>query len=284
MSTVYAGARPASPARTRLLDATFPLPPVGLDDVLAHAALDSRTDRKYVMRLDVLPALIARLGPRFRVLEIDGRRMFGYQSVYFDTPDLLSYRQHLQNNRRRFKVRTRTYVDSGDCVLEVKVQGSRSATVKHRQPHPVAERFHLGGDACRFVAAHTGDSSVPARLRPVLLTSYHRLTLVDLAGGVRITVDADLVCRSGGRWVEGLRDRLLIETKSTGPQSTLAHVFHDMGLRPTALSKYCLGLAMLADNLRANPWRRTMRRHFSYGPSEPAIATASDMFGAPSRR
>jgi hypothetical protein len=262
LSTVYAGARPASAARTRLLGTTFPLAPVGLQDVLAHAELQSRTDRKYVMLLDVLPALIARLGPRFRVLEIDGRRMFGYQSIYFDTPDLLSYRQHLQNNRRRFKVRTRTYVDSGECMLEVKVQGSRSATVKHRRPHPVDGRFHLDGEACRFIAWHTGAAHVPARLRPVLVTSYRRLTLVDLAGGVRITCDADLVCRSGDRWIEGLHDRLLIETKSAGPQRALTHVFHDLGLRSTALSKYCLGLAMLADNLRANPWQRQMRRHF----------------------
>jgi len=259
---VYAGARPASPARTRLLGTTYRLPPVGLDDVLAHAALDSRTDRKYLMLLDALPALVNRLGPRFQVLEIQGRRTFGYQSVYFDTPDLLSYRQHLQDNRRRFKVRTRTYVDSGECVLEVKVQGGRSTTIKHRRPHPADERFHLGSDARRFVAAHTGAGHVAMLLRPVLLTAYHRLTLVDLAGGVRITCDADLMCRSGERWVEGLRDRLLVETKSTGPRA-LAHVFHDLGLRSTALSKYCLGLAMLADNLRANPWQRTIRRHFA---------------------
>jgi hypothetical protein len=247
----------------RLLGATYQLAPVGLDDVLAHAALDCRTDRKYVVPLDAFPALVARLGRRFRVLEIHGRRMFGYQSVYFDTPDLLCYRQHLQNNRRRFKVRTRTYVDSGDCVLEVKVQGSRSTTVKHRRPHPVDERFQLSGDAGRFVAVHTGADHVPALLRPVLVSAYHRLTLVDLSGGVRITCDADLMCRHGERWIEGLRDRLLIETKSTGPPSTLAHVFHDLGLRSTALSKYCLGLAMLAGNLRANPWQRTIRRHFT---------------------
>ena len=263
MSTVYAGARPASPARTWLLGATYRLPPVGLDDVLAHAALDCRTDRKYIVPLDVLPALVARLGPRFRVLEIDGRRLFGYQSVYFDTPDLLCYRQHLQDNRRRFKVRTRTYVDSGDCVLEVKVQGSRSVTVKHRRPHPAGARFRLDGDAGRFVAQHTGAAHVPALLRPVLLTTYHRLTLVDLAGGVRITCDADLVCRSGDRRVEGLRDRLLVEAKSAGPQRALTHAFHDLGLRPSALSKYCIGLAMLLDDLRANPWQRTMRRHFT---------------------
>jgi hypothetical protein len=263
VSTVYVGVQPASAARTRLVGATGQLPPVSLDEVLAHAALDSRTDLKYVMPLDLFPALVARLGPRFQVLEIGGRRMFGYQSVYFDTPDLLSYRHHLQNNRRRFKVRTRTYVDSGECMLEVKVQGRRSATVKHRSPHSVDERFHLGGDACRFVATHIDVPRVTAFLRPVLVTSYHRLTLVDLSGGVRITCDVDLVCRNADRWVEGLRDRVLIETKSAGPQSVLGHAFHDLGVRSTALSKYCLGVAMLADNLRANPWRRTMRRHFA---------------------
>jgi hypothetical protein len=246
-----------------LLGATFQLPPVSLADVLANAALDTRTDLKYVMPLDVLPALLTRLGSRFQVLEIHGRRMFGYQSIYFDTPDLLSYRQHLQRNRRRFKVRTRTYVDSNECMLEVKVQGSRSATIKHRRPHPVDERFRLRDDACRFVAMHTGASDVTGRLRPVLLTSYHRLTLVDLSEGVRITCDADLTCRSGDHSVEGLRDRLLIETKAAGPQSALAHAFHDVGIRSTALSKYCLGLAMVADQLRANPWQRTMRRHFA---------------------
>jgi hypothetical protein len=55
----------------------------------------------------------------------------------------------------------------------------------------------------------------------------------------------------------------------SGPRA-LAHAFHDVGVRSTALSKYCLGVAMLADNLRANPWRRTMRRHFAADPPSPA--------------
>jgi hypothetical protein len=262
MTTVYAGSRPASLARRRLLAATCWLPPVGLPEVLEHAALETRTDIKYVAPLGLLPALVARLGPRLQVLEIHGRRMFGYQSVYFDTPDLLSYRQHVQGNRRRFKVRTRTYVDSDECMLEVKVKDGRSATIKHRTRYPVEQGYVLTGDARRFIAGHIHLPGATAFLNPVLATFYHRLTLVDLRGGVRITCDADLTCRSGDRWVEGLHDRVLIETKSTGSQSALAHAFHDMGIRPAALSKYCLAVAMLADNVRANPWHRAIRNHF----------------------
>jgi hypothetical protein len=262
VSTVYAGARPASPARTQLLAATSRMPPISLAQVLEHAALDTRTDLKYVLPLNAFPALLARLGPGLRVLEIHGRRMFGYRSVYFDTPDLLSYRQHLQGNRRRFKVRTRTYLDSADCVLEVKIKGPRSATVKYRTPHPVEQPYHLGGNAYRFIEGHIRPGHVKP-LYPVLATSYHRLTLVDLAGGTRITCDADLILGNAGRSVESLRDRLLVETKAVGSNNALAHTFHRMGMRPVTLSKYCLAVAMLAGNVCANPWHRTLRRHFA---------------------
>jgi hypothetical protein len=261
---VYVGARPASRARTGLLAATSGLPPVSLTEVLEHAALDTRVDVKYVVPSRLFAGLVARLGRRLRVLEIDGRRAFGYQSVYFDTPDLLSYHDHLQDNRRRFKVRTRTYLDSGDCVLEVKVKGRRSATVKHRGPYPVEERFRLNAAGRRFVSAYVDPPDVTALLRPILVTSYHRLTLVDLDRGVRITCDADLICRSGDRWTEGLGDRLLVEMKSPTTPSALAHLFHDIGVRPAVFSKYCLAVAMLADDVRANPWHRTLRRHFAH--------------------
>jgi len=275
MSTVYVGARPASPARTRLLAATSRMPPAGLAEVLEHAALDTRTDLKYVLPLHAFPALLDRLDPGLRVLEIHGRRMFGYRSVYFDTPDLLSYHQHLQGNRRRFKVRTRTYVDSADCVLEVKVKGLRSATVKYRNPHPAEQSHHLNGNAYRFIEDHIHPRRLATLLHPVLATSYHRLTLVDLSGGIRITCDADLTLRNANRFVQGPGDHLLVETKATGSQSVLAHVFHGMGIRPAALSKYCLAVAMLADNVRANPWHRTLRRHFT-GPAGVAHRPGQD--------
>jgi hypothetical protein len=99
-------------------------------------------------------------------------------------------------------------------------------------------------------------------LRPVLTTSYHRLTLVNLSCGIRITCDADLRLHNAQRWAEGPREHLLVETKASGPQRALTHVFHEMGVRPAALSKYCVAVAMLTDHVRVNPWQRTLRRYF----------------------
>ncbi|WP_230854391.1 VTC domain-containing protein [Arthrobacter terrae] len=81
------------------------------------------------------------LGKDFRALEIGPRRVFEYESVYFDTPELEQFRAHRQGRRRRYKVRTRTYVDSGLCMFEVKFKGQRGQTVKHRMPYQLQDSF-----------------------------------------------------------------------------------------------------------------------------------------------
>jgi len=127
---VYGRQRVTSAGRAAVLAATAGLPPIDLESVAAQAELQNRVDRAYLVPLKDFPALVTGLGPDLRVVESVGRRSFGYESVYFDTPDLLTYRAHLQRRRRRFKARTRTYLDSGLCMFEVKTVGPRGATVK----------------------------------------------------------------------------------------------------------------------------------------------------------
>jgi hypothetical protein len=266
MSALYGTVRTSSPARAVLAHTTAALPPVGLAEILRHAELQTRMDRKYLVPVAAVPALLNRLsdlGRPLRILEIDGRRAFGYESVYFDTPDLLTYRQHVQRQRRRFKVRTRTYLDSGDCVLEVKTLGGRSETIKNRMLYDVIGRYGLDAQARRFVAELVHRPDAVDRLRPTLITSYHRFTLADLAGGIRVTCDVDLTCRAGARTMGGLGEVVLIEAKASRATTAVSHAFHEVGARSAAMSKYCVGVAMLYDGVTTNPWHRIMRRHFA---------------------
>jgi hypothetical protein len=57
-------------------------------EALAAAELQTRIDRKYLVAPDAFVRLVADLADSHRVLEIDGRRTFRYESVYFDTPGL----------------------------------------------------------------------------------------------------------------------------------------------------------------------------------------------------
>jgi VTC domain len=242
------------------------LPAATLAEVTERAALQSRVDHKYLVPLDRFAELVARLPGTWAALEIDGRRGFAYESVYFDTPDLLTYRQHLQGRRRRYKVRTRAYLDSGDGTFEVKLKGHRDQTIKARLPYPVADRAHLTTPARAFLASQLERAYGVAapQLGPVVTTTYRRSTLVDLTNGARLTCDVDLVFTGNGRVARGPSGYVLVETKSRAGGDA-DRVLRSLGVRPSRMSKYCLAVALLHPGIRANPWHRTLRRYFGAG-------------------
>ena len=242
--------------------------PIDLAAVLASARLQTRVDRKYLLTPGQFAALAERLHDGFRVLDIDDRRMHGYESVYFDTPGLECYRHHRQGRRRRFKVRTRAYTDTDEQLLEVKLEGPRGSTDKRRLPLPNGsigrEPARLDTHGWSFVAAVLDEYgvAVPSRLEQSLVTTYRRTTLVDPLAGARLTLDVDLEFSHGAHRVRG-PDRVLVESKSTG--SSLADdTLADLGIRPASLSKYCVGLAVTRPDVPANRWSRLLRQEFGW--------------------
>ncbi len=256
-----------SPAEAALGRATGLATPIGLADVLAAAELQTRVDRKYFVPADLFARFAARLAPR--VLEIDGLRVFGYESVYFDTPRLASYRSHVQRRRRRYKIRTRTYTDSGLCLFEVKLEGHRGSTVKERVPHPAELRDRITREAAEHIDATLRAAyaqQAPAGLRPVLTTRYRRATFTLPAEGARLTCDVALLCRDGAAAVRDTGEHVLVESKSGAGGSSADRLLRDLGVRPVSMSKYCVGVAALHPGVPSNPWRRTLRHHFGWEP------------------
>ena len=255
--------------------------PVSLTEIQELADLQTRVDRKYVVPARVVAELLADQ-EGLRVLEIDGRRRFGYESVYFDTPSLEAYRSAAHGRRRRFKVRTRTYADSGECVVEVKVKGGRGETVKERLEYERSSAAALDPRARAFaeavlVRARPDAQSVVEVLEPTLRTTYDRTTFVDPVAGTRLTCDSSLLCTLAGTQVlagrsvprrgagaqgsASIGDQVVLESKSPGTATAVDRWLWARGHRPVSLSKYCVGLAALDDALPSNRWSRTLRRH-----------------------
>jgi len=264
-------------AAEALLDATGSMPAVGLEQVVATANLQTRMDRKYLVPADVFARFAETMRERFSVLEISGRRLFRYDSVYFDTGALTAYRQHAQGRRHRFKVRTRTYLDSGECVLEVKLRGGRGETIKERYPYDWADRCRLTDPARQFALERIGDPGTVQDLDAVITTGYRRATLLDPSTGSRLTCDIDLAFTSH-RGLRGAarphRDgpvaMVLVESKTVGVAATADSLLWRLGQRPVPLSKYCVGMALLRPDLPANRWNRELRRYFDWAPQRAA--------------
>lgn len=239
------------------------LQPIGLDAIVVQADLAHRYDAKYVVPVGRLPELMDLWSGRMRVLEIDGRRATAYRSTYFDTPDLRTYRDHLQRRRRRFKIRTRHYGDPSAAMLEVKLKGRDGQTVKYRRPHPERDSTELGPVSLAFVEETLRgvyDMDLPTPLAAIATTIFERTTLVDLDAGERITIDLGLTVESEGQRIELGAEHAVLETKSLRRRGAATGELYARGLRPDRVSKYCLGVVASRDEVRGNPWIPVLRR------------------------
>jgi hypothetical protein len=238
---------------------------VSLEAVLAAAQLTTRSERKFLLPVAALPCLLERLPARMARLEIAGRQIFDYESVYFDTQDLALYGDHVQGRRKRYKARTRTYSFSESTMFEVKLKGLRGQTVKHRMPHEYGRRSELTPEGSAFldsVVARAYGERVPA-VAPVLTTRYRRMTFVDLNRPCRLTIDVGLSWSDGaaGHRADHLA---LIESKTLSGPAQVEELLGSLGLRPVAISKYCLGVALLHPETPANRWSRLLRHEFGW--------------------
>ena len=200
----------AEPSRPRAagtaaapLDTTA-LPDTTLERLEAAAELLTRVDRKYLVPMTAAQELVDGLARRAHVLTIDGRRRFSYASTYFDTPDLEAYMLAAHKRRHRFKIRTRTYLDSDLCFLEVKTCGARETTIKTRLPYDPGEGDRLTDTGRAFVAEQLASSritdaptarEIAESLIPVLGTTYERTTFHLPEDGARATIDTALTWR-----------------------------------------------------------------------------------------
>jgi hypothetical protein len=256
---------------------------VSLQEVEDRAALQSRVDHKYIVSYETLQQLFSQLGDDFRALEIDGERLQQYDSVYFDSPELTTYKHHLQGRRKRFKCRTRLYGKSA-CFFDLKMKGKRGETVKSRLPLSSPEHASLTSQASAFLKRGLLEEygcAPPTGMVPTLQTSFERLTLVHSQRAERLTLDFGITFSKVG---SGERYRMrsghvLIETKSGSQLGTVDRLLLALGARPvTMCSKYSLGVALANPALPTNPYRPLLRRYFDSTPlPEPVPAPAQPL-------
>jgi len=224
------------------------LQPVSLDEMNERAALQSRKDNKYVVRLDELADRLDDLGDDHEVLEIDDQRLFDYESTYFDTASLRCFHDHISDRRPRFKVRTRCYVTTGDCFFEVKVSQEDGETLKHKVDHDPDVRASLEPDARELVDRVLPECGLdaPDNLQPSLVTAFRRVTIVSRKRPERTTFDFGISLSDP----EGDTARLdetyaIAETKTPDGEGAWDRAFSEAGHEPVAFSKYRVGTGLL---------------------------------------
>lgn len=238
---------------------------ISCEELDAKASLMTRRDNKYILSSNVVDQLLGQLVDDYSILQIEGKRAFTYKSVYYDSPDLISYYTHHQMRRKRFKVRKRCYVDTKICKLELKFKSTRGQTIKKRVDTSANFCDHLTPEDICFLKSYLKDYLGPGLpiidlFQRIVDVSYRRITLVSNDGGERITLDTKLTFTDEENEKRLNPDIWIIEVKSPNGRGHADQLLKRLGNRPTKrCSKYCIALATLNIVQKKNKFARTLR-------------------------
>jgi hypothetical protein len=227
------------------------LQPVSLEDI-EGVTLMNRVETKYLFSASRLAELINSLDFRYKVLEISNLRVMPYTTTYLDTPDHLFYSQHVRGKLERDKIRFRKYESTGETFLEIKKKTIKGRTRKWRiENDPGSGTFNKS--EINFINKHlTADT---ATLKPYLINSFTRTTLIGTESKERITLDYNISFSVPGSNRKVFMPYLAIaELKKDGHSnySYFHNLLKDMHVRSTGFSKYCTGIALMDESLRRN--------------------------------
>jgi len=235
-----------------LVDQMVPTTLAQLDAV----SLLNRIDTKFLLTVPQLVSALPVLAQDYRVLDVQGRRLHRYRTLYFDTPDFDLYRQHHAGRAVRHKVRSRLYVDTGISFFEIKSKSKRR-TVKHRLATP-GFLTDLTPDARAFAASLlASDAQV---LQPTLRNDFLRVTLVGKRSAERLTLDVNIQFDCEGRTAV-LPGIAIAELKrdDIDQDSPFLQAMSAAQLDPTRISKYCVGVGLLVADVEHDAFEEQLK-------------------------
>jgi hypothetical protein len=235
----------------KLLHTVNQFKPISLDE-MNSVALMKRTDTKFVINKSNLPKVLETLLESYRVLEIKKRRIMNYSSLYLDTDDFKFYLDHHNGRVNRTKIRQRKYVDSDLTFLEIKKKNGKGETNKFRIKIDDFET-KLSEKSKEFIAEITENTY---NLQTSLWNSFNRITLVNLEENERVTIDLNLTYTVNDK-EKKYSNIVVVELKQSRfeRKSLVVKALKDIGHNPYSISKYCIGVANLYQNLKQNTFK-----------------------------
>ena len=235
--------------------------PITLEE-MDSIKLMNRVDTKFVTSAAVLRSILDDAAARgYRVCTIEGHRITGYLSLYYDTPVLTMYTAHQNGRKTRQKVRTRTYLVSGESFLEIKRKNNHGRTKKKRIQIPPEDFSHFGtnAEAAAFLAEKSWFTA--DQLQPRCTTEFERITLVNREKTERVTMDTNLHFHNMATGRDGsLADAVIIELKQDGRlPSPMREILAGHRVKPYRISKYTIGTVLTDPEAKDNRFKEKVR-------------------------
>ena len=230
--------------------------PISLDE-MQNIRLMDRIDSKYVASVSLLPELLSKMSPYFRVQTTNDEQISPYCTQYLDTPDLDMFVMHQNGKLNRQKIRIRSYINSNLSFLEIKNKNNKGRTKKMRisvdQTHLISISDLKGKE--QFLDENSLFSSNV--LEPSLANDFKRITFVNNKATERITIDIGLSFSNYKTGIkEAIDEVMILELKQDGcHHSDFKDILNHLRIKQTPFSKYCMGTVLTNPNIKYNRFK-----------------------------
>jgi hypothetical protein len=215
--------------------------------------LMSRIDSKYVFHVDQLAYILEEIEQFYKVLVVNENRISRYESLYFDTPNFDLYQYHHSGKLNRFKFRIRKYVESNLSFFEVKFKNNKRRTNKKR-----IQNFEFEIDSNKDVQQFLDENSSYKfqELEEKIWVNYSRITLVNKNINERVTLDLNLTFVHNEH-TKTMDQIVIAEVKQKRSViSPFIKLMQNEHIREGSISKYCLGVMNLHEDIKSNNFKR----------------------------
>ncbi|MEC9209556.1 MAG: polyphosphate polymerase domain-containing protein [Bacteroidota bacterium] len=226
--------------------------PISLDE-MDDVKLMSRTDTKFAFKSAKLPQLLEQMQPFYRVLEIDGKFIHDYKSLYYDTDDRKFYLDHHNRRVNRNKVRFREYVGSKLTFLEIKLKNNKGRTIKKRMKVDSIAK-ELTPKQQTYINKIIGKQM---DVKSKQWINFSRITFVHKTQKERLTMDINLTFESKEKSGD-LKQLAIAEVKQErmSRSSDFIRIAKELHILPIRISKYCMSTLELNPNLKQNRFKQ----------------------------
>ena len=212
----------------------------------------NRTDTKFIFNRTDLENVLGQVTNDYHILSINKKRTASYRTLYFDTDNFKFYNHHHNRKENRYKVRIRKYLDSDLCFLEIKNK-RKGRTVKTRTKIKNFEES-LSSESLQFIS-----NILPynVNLNKKIWNTFDRITLVNNTRKERLTIDFNLTFNFEGLNIK--LDKLVIcelKQEKAVRNSPIHRALKINMIRPTRVSKYCIGVGLIYKELKRNRFKQ----------------------------
>lgn len=229
--------------------------PIKLEE-MDKVKLMNRTDTKYWFHANHLYQLLEAVQENYFILTMNNKVALPYSTIYYDTNTNGMFTSHHNGKLNRYKIRRRSYVNSGISFLEVKFKNNKGRTIKKRIPTEFNNNFNETESI--FLQGNTPFSVDD--LSPSLINNFLRITLVNKNFKERCTIDFNLGYKTANKQIE-LNYLVIVEIKADGSPSAspLARALRNQRIKNSGFSKYCIGRTVTDSTIKRNNFKHKIR-------------------------